>query len=385
MTGRREGNDGDRIGGRGECVVTPMSDRIPKHRKRLARALLALGIVMALALPAGAGAAKKAPNGFYGVIPQETISGADYANIAEGRIGTVRLGFNWASFQQVEGKCRPEPQVGVCSWTVMDETIGSLAQAGARVLPTFYGSPSFVSKKPNKPPVKGKDLKLWRAFVESAAARYGRNGTYWQAYDDYGAKPLPITDWQVWNEPNSKQFWYPNPNARKFAKLVKASSKALRNGDKKADVVLGGMFANAKQPVGSYMRDLYRVKKISRFFDEAAVHLYAPSMRALKQQMNATRRAVRGKTGIRVTELGWSSKKGGHPLNKGTKGQAKLLRKSFGLLTRKRRSWNITGLNWFALRDTNNQDTCKFCNKAGLFATGGKAKPSWREFKKFSK
>lgn len=354
----------------------------PRAGARLAVALCAA--LLCLLMPTTA-AAKGAPKGFYGVVPQEALSAGDYANLAAGNVGTARISFNWASFQQVKGRCKPKPTVAVCSWTVMDAVLASLAQSGVRALPILYGSPGFISKKASKPPLKGKGKKGWKSFLKAAAKRYGRKGVFWKSYDDYGAKPMPIKDWQVWNEPNSKQFWHPSPNARKYAKLVKASSKALGKGDKKADVVLGGMFADAKVPIVPYMRKFYKAKKIRRHFDDLAIHPYAPSIGGLKRQLRSARKAARGHTGIRVTEMGWSSRKGGHPLNKGKKGQAKLLKSSFRLLTKKRRSWNITGINWFALRDTNNRETCVFCRRAGLFSDGDSPKPSWRAFKKFSK
>ena len=342
-------------------------------------ALLAL-----LALPAAA-SAKGAPKGFFGVVPQETLNGQDYAHLAEGNIRTVRLTFNWGSFQQVDGQCQSEPQVGVCSWTVMDGIVGTLAQAGVRVIPTLSSPPTFVSKNPTRPPLDSRDLKRWKAFLQSAAERYGRNGVFWNLYDDYGAKPIPIQDWQVWNEQNSKQFWSPSPNAKKYAKLVKASSQALRKGDRKANVVLGGMFPNAKVPIGPYMRDFYRVKKIGKYFDQIAVHPYAKDIGDLKRQLGAAHRAAGGNTRMLISEMGWSSANGGHPLNKGKGGQAKMLKKGLGLAKKKRNSWNISGVIWFALRDTNNKSTCDFCLKSGLFEVGGKPKPSWRAFKKFSK
>jgi len=345
--------------------------------------LLAVLAAAAMAL-APAASAKKAPRSFFGVVPQEPLAGTDYSNLADARVGTVRLPFNWASIQQVKGKCRSEPQVGVCSWTVTDDIVANLASAGIRVLPILYGSPRFVSKYPSKPPL-GKGLARWKAFLKSVAERYGRKGVFWRGFDDSGARPVPITDWQVWNEPNSKQFWHPDPNARRYAALVKASARALRNGDRKADVVLGGMFADAKVPIGSYMRRFYRVKRIGRSFEELAIHPYAATLKGLKRQIGKARRAARGKTQIRVTELGWSSKNGNHPLMKGRKGQANLLRKAFRLLSGHRKRWHITGVNWFALRDTSNRATCQFCRQSGLIEENGTAKPAWKTFKRFSK
>jgi len=352
--------------------------------RRTSFLILCAALLALVALPAVA-AGKKAPKGFYGVVPQESLSNQDYSHLQEGRVRTIRLSFNWGSFQQVDGKCKPGPQVGVCSWTVMDGVVATLAQAGVRVIPTLSSPPAFVSKNPTRPPLDSRDLKRWKAFVQSVAGRYGRKGAFWQSYDDYGAKPLPFHDYQVWNEQNSKQFWSPSPNAKKYAKLVKSSAKALRKGDRKANVVLGGMFPDAKVPIGPYMRDFYRVKKIGKFFDQIAVHPYANSIVDLKRQLAAAHRAARGKTRMLISEMGWSSANGGHPLNKGKSGQAKMLKKGFRLAGKKRKSWNISGVIWFALRDTNNKSTCDFCLKSGLFEVGGNPKPAWRAFKKFSK
>jgi hypothetical protein len=237
--------------------------------------------------------------------------------------------------------------------------------------------------------VKGQDATRWRAFLSAAAERYGRGGRFWNVYDDYGAKPLPITDWQIWNEQNSKQFWKGNPNARKYARLLKISSKAIRGKDRKADIVMGGMFGDAKVPLPAYMRQLYRVKRVERYFDTIALHPYAARIGNLKRQLRQARSAAKrghdARAKIRLTELGWSSKNGKHPLMKGPKGQAKMLTKSFRLLQRRRHRWNIEGVSWFALQDTNNPHTCSFCRDSGLFEVGGKAKPSWRAFKRFSR
>ncbi len=351
-------------------------------------ALLACVALAALALP-GVAAAKKAPNDFFGVVSQEALTGADYSHLAEGDVGTMRIAFTWASFQQVEGQCQAEAQVGICSWTVMDGIIGSAAQAGTRIIPILAGPPSFVSKNPKNPPIKGQDAKRWKAFLSAAAERYGRGGLYWKVYDDYGAKPFPITDWQVWNEQNSKQGWQGRPDAKKYAKLLKISSKAIKKKDKKANIVLGGMFGDSKVTLTSYMKQLYRVKHVERYFDTIALHPYAPQIGDLKRQLGKARSAARKggdrKAKLRITELGWSSKKGKHPLMKGPSGQAKMLKKSFGLLKRKRGRWNLVGVNWFALQDTNNPTTCAFCRQTGLFQTNGNAKPAWGAFKKFSK
>ena len=357
--------------------------------RRASGVLLTCVALIALAVPAGAAAGKKAPDEFFGVVTQEPLNGPDYARLAEGEVGTLRVTFNWATAQQVPGQCQPEPQVDLCSWYVFDEIVARAAFAGTRVMPVLAGPPDFVSKNPQNPPTKGQDKTRWRAYLSSLAKRYGRGGTFWDAYQEYGGKPLPITDWQIWNEQNGKQGWDGKPNAKRYGRLVKISAQALRNGDREADIVLGGMFGNAKVPLTTYMRQLYRVKGIERFFDAIALHPYAPRISSLRRQLASARSAARAggdlKVNMRITEIGWSSAKGHHELMQGAAGQAKMLKKSFKLLQRGRRRWNLEGVNWFALQDTDNHSTCRFCIASGLLKKDGKAKPSWRAFKKFSK
>ena len=240
------------------------------------------------------------------------------------------------------------------------------------------------------PPTEGEALEAWDDFANAAAARYGPGGEFWPAFKAFtGDRPLPITDWQIWNEQNGKIGWDGKPNPKRYGRLVKISAQALRNGDREADIVLGGMFGNAKVTLTSYMRELYKVKGIKRFFDAIALHPYAPRLSSLKRQLANARAAARDggdlKVNMRITEIGWSSAKGRHELMMGTAGQARMLKKSFQLLERGRRRWNLEGINWFALQDTQTGSSCRFCTASGLLKKDGKAKPSWGAFKKFSK
>ena len=39
---------------------------------------------------------------------------------------------------------------------------------------------------------------------------------------------MPIRDWQIWNEPNLTRYWSPQPFAKRYVRLLKASRRALR-------------------------------------------------------------------------------------------------------------------------------------------------------------
>ena len=93
------------------------------------------------------------------------------------------------------------------------------------------------------------------------------------------------------------------------------------------------------------------------------------------------------KTPLWVTEIGWGSH---HPdrfgLNKGVKGQKRMLRRSFRLIVQHRRAWHVSRLIWFDFRDPpSNRGGCSFCTSAGLLKHSGKPKPAWRAFKRFTR
>jgi hypothetical protein len=348
-----------------------------------------LAATCALALAAAPAQAAKPPRTFYGVSPQANLTDADYQNLGSGRVGTIRVLLAWPFVQSNRGDCTP--QGGACHWGGYDDIIGRAASVGVRAVPFFYGSAQFANKDVRKPPLKGADLKEWRDFVQAAVQRYGRGGVYWKEnfQDAYGGQPQEVIDWQVWNEPSSAAFWHKKPNARKYAKLLKASAKEIEGADRQANVLMGGLFGTPTIHMKAFLRQVYRVKGIERFFDEISIHPYAPDMRGIKLQIgwarSAARRANDRGAGIRISEMGWGSGGGGHPLQVGPKGQAEMLNKSFKLLTRKRGEWNITGINWFAFKDLRSANVCKFCRDAGLFTENSNAKPSWQAFQRFTK
>jgi hypothetical protein len=50
---------------------------------------------------------------------------------------------------------------------------------------------------------------FWGRFVYEAIMRYGPGGTFWTDTAYHGLTYLPITEWEVWNEPNVTGSWEP--------------------------------------------------------------------------------------------------------------------------------------------------------------------------------
>lgn len=88
----------------------------------------------------------------------------------------------------------------------------------------------------------------WADFLRAAVERYGRRGQFWLEHwrgsGDF-VPPRPITSWQIWNEENFFYFTRPASPAR-YARLLKISRRPIKGADRRAEIVIGGLFGNPK-------------------------------------------------------------------------------------------------------------------------------------------
>jgi polysaccharide biosynthesis protein PslG len=267
------------------------------------------------------------------------------------------------------------------------------------VLPFVYGTPEWVardldgrnctSKCALFAPSSQGALDAWAGFLRDAVARYGPNGAFWTA--NPGLPHVPITAWQIWNEQNSKSFYRPKPSAKKYVKLLQASNDAIKSLDPGADVVLGGMaeLAGSRKatPGARYLEQLYDRKGAKKHFDGVALHPYGAKLKAAQEQVELFRKAMkRGRDGgadLWITELGWSSARGGNPLNRGPQGQAARLKQAFKYFKKRRGKLNVPTVVWFSWMDSPAK-ICAWCPESGLFDQQFAPKRSWRAFIKFT-
>ena len=206
----------------------------------------------------------------------------------------------------------------------------------------------------------------------------------------------PITVWQIWNEQNSPKYFAPKVNVGSYAKLLAASSAAIKGVDPTAEVVLGGMWgpASAKKvvlPLTPYLTKLYKIDGIEDSFDSIALHPYSSGVSGSIAQLKAARKVMKragdGKASMWISELGWAA--GGpknNPYVKGNKGQARLLAGALKAFQKKQRSFRIEGVFWYSWRDKpGGGSICEWCGHAGLRKKDGAAKPAWSAFAKAAK
>jgi hypothetical protein len=221
--------------------------------------------------------------------------------------------------------------------------------------------------------------------------RYGPGGEYWGAryHQQFGenATPLPVTSWQIWNEPNLKKYFAPNPSPGQYARLLQISYPSIKQVDPKAQVVLGGMTGRGDVSATDFLKKLYGVAGIKAYFDATALHPYMPTVDQVKTTIQQFRSAMvshgDAATPMWISELAWGSDPpDSQGINKGPAGQAQLLTKAYKMVLANRRAWNVQHLFWYLLRDpVDPVASCSFCASAGILNPNRTRKPSYNAFK----
>ncbi len=309
------------------------------------RALLAV-LVVALALPAAAGAA--VPRDFFGAMANGPLDRPDFdlasesAQMRSAGVRSERMEISWDL---------AEPSRGQYALALYDRKVLAAATAGIDVLALVVRSPAWAAAQPGKPVSPPKAPATYAAFLQAMVARYGPNGSLWAEHPEVPRRP--VRAWQIWNEPNIANYWSVQPFMRGYARLLSSAYAAVKGADRGATVVMAGL-ANYS------WRDLSRLYKSSPpgrlRFDVAAVHPFSGrpsnSVKIVRLNREVLNRNGASKRPIWLTELTWSSAKGRKtPITKDWEtteaGQAQRLREAFGLFIRARKSLRLGRIYWY--------------------------------------
>jgi hypothetical protein len=350
---------------------------------RLVVAVAALAISLLAAGPAQ-GATTRSE--FYGIVQTATLDKPDLLGMRDAGVHVNRFIFNWNWVQ-------PDP--GPFDWESSDRFIGELALRGIRAVPSVWGNPDWVAGGAATPPTGGtKAQNQWRDLLRALVSRYGPGGSYWKFKyrQQFGAAavPLPITAWQIWNEPNVKKYFTPYPSPGQYARLLQISAPTIKQKDPRAQIVLAGMPGYGDVTAWDFLKNLYGIAGIKAFFDAAALHPYAKDLTQFKQEIQRVRQVIKGRndaaTPLWLSELAWgSAPPDSRGINKGPVGQAKMLTKAYRLVLANRTNWNIKNIFWYHWRDPKkSRATCSFCASAGLLRFDRTTKPAYNAFRSFS-
>jgi hypothetical protein len=312
------------------------------------------------------------PRAFYGVISAEPLPDpAELDRMGSGKVGTLRINLAWGTVQGSAG--------ADYDWSHYDGVVGDAAKNGIRVLPTVYSSPEWAEPSPEYPPL-GDRLGEFEDFARAAVERYGSDGSFWKENPEI--PKLPITLWQLWNEPNSPLFWKPAPDTSAYVELLRGFDSTVERADPNARVMLGGLFPTPRGGISmeDFMSRLYE-EGAKGHFEAAAIHPYAANpqdaLSSTADLRNVITESGDRETPIWITEVGWASAGQPSGLTVGPERQAAYLRQTFELAAQQRERLGIDGVIWYSLNDTPGPLWPGHC---GLFTLDGTAKSSWDAF-----
>jgi polysaccharide biosynthesis protein PslG len=322
-------------------------------RSRL-RALVLAGAL--LALPATASAAP-IPSDFFGVSSPELINSPASQRppvLADQQAAGVRLLrqlFDWSAIQ---------PTKTTFSWTSTDSFMASAAGAGMKVLPVVLYSPTWASSCPSSTDPRPRQCRPadnadFGAFLVTLIGRYGPNGSFWR--NNPSVPKLPITAWQIWNEPNFPSFWGGAPNAAEYAAMLKTVAPMIRAADPNAEIVSAGMpdsLVRTAIRLVPYVNALYAAG-VKGSFDDMGLHIYddTPELAVgLVEQVRAIMNA-NGDSAVPiwVTEWGWASSGAPSRFTLDLAGQAANTDALMGDIVARHEEFNVRGLIEYLWRD----------------------------------
>lgn len=301
----------------------------------------------------------------------------ELTRLADAGGSIVRIPFGWHEVQPIRD--------GPYDWTIPDRQMAAAATAGLSVLPVIAGSPPYAAPSAPEQPRSQRDLEDFGAFVRALVRRYGSPGPSRAAQLRSGV--APVVGWQVWNEPNSREFWTGRPDTREYVELLRFTRSAILRADPTARVVLAGVSQHGpRPPVASFLSDVYAIRGARDLFDVVAVHPYAAKTRNVEQMLRRARRVMLengdARTPVWVTELGWATGGRSNDLVKSRRDQARLLARTFTRLGRHASRYGLRLVTWFNWRDRRLPRGLpdRIDAHMGLFDLHGYPKPAWEAF-----
>jgi hypothetical protein len=309
------------------------------------RLLLALLIVLVAAAPA-AGATRKVPRGWLGVMADGPVVDlpasfdGEWDQMAGSGVETVRLTFLWRTAQPAAG--------GPIDFAASDALVISAARRRLEVLPNVWATPDWAAETPGDAASPPRDRAAYGRFLAALIARYGPRGSLWSERPD--VPRVPIRAWQIWNEPSMTRYWSRQPFAKSYVSLLRAAYPAVKAADPRADVVLAGLPNESWEA----LRSIYAAGARGHF-DAVALHPYTGKPSNVVRLIELARREMARyhdrRTPVWVTELSWPAALGKVPESHGFEttdsGQARKLAQGLTRLVAARKRLRIGKLIWY--------------------------------------
>jgi hypothetical protein len=253
-------------------------------------------------------------------------------------------------------------------------------------------SPHWASNWPDKatyrncPPA---DPAVFGSFVATLIGRYGPNGSFWSSSPTL--PKVPITAWQLWNEPALPVYWGGSgatPSPAQYVDLLKGAAPIIRAADPGAEIVAAGIPQSSLTGAISmhdYVSGMYAAG-IKGVVDDIALHLYAASPGEAIGFVEDTRAIMNSygdsATPIWATEWGWASAGKPNKFVTDLAGQAANTDALMAAFVARHEELNVRGLTEYFWHDGSDQSnvTDRWDNHLGLVFDDYSHKPAYDAF-----
>ena len=262
------------------------------------RFLIVLGLLIVLLAGPTAAPSRSAPaaaglNSAFGLNTNIASRHPVYETLQAPADVVASLGAGWAREDFQFSRIEPEP--GTFDWNWHDRMVDLLNARGIQIIGLLNApSPGWATGQSGNsffPP----DPQKFAEFAQAVVAHYRGRVNYWQ----------------VWNEPDNKNYWRPEPDVAAYATLLKAAYPAIKSGDPNAQVLSGSVVS--PQPAASFLRQLHDNGAWDSF-DIISLHPYTDPRGPEEGQIGiagiGTVRGLADTLGskpIWATEFGWST------------------------------------------------------------------------------
>ena len=119
-----------------------------------------------------------------------------------------------------------QPTQSTYDWAMTDYIVDAARARNLQILAILLSSPPWAAYGYNPlPTARPRTADLYATFAASAAARYSGR----------------ISSFEIWNEPNGRMFFSPDPDAAFYTQMVRAAYIAIKGANPNATVVAGAL------------------------------------------------------------------------------------------------------------------------------------------------
>jgi hypothetical protein len=325
----------------------------------------------------------------YGIATGSDVLALDQPGLDDYFAGLKELGVGWARWDIDWNNLQPDSSE-VTKWSDLDRVVTTAQKFGIKSLAVLVGTPSWA-----RPP-ECSQSEMCAPLDSNDFARFA--GQVADRYKDKG-----LNHFEIWNEPNYKDFWLPAPSIDEYKDLLGPAYTAIKAVNPAAAVITGGLAAVGDEEGNiapkSFVDGLY-AKSAGSAFDAIAVHPYSyPALPSYEtgwngwQQLGPIHAAMTaagdGAKKVWITEIGAPTGGSGEARTTADLGkfaydsdfmteaaQSEILADAIRLYE-SNGAW--TGpLFWYSLRDKGGENTPE--NYFGLMRSDGSKKPAYATF-----